>query len=110
MNPRSIDIRPEDEIVRKYTFSAFLLGTSDLPCRLRADGFDTALITGTVSNVCFESFARDAMMTNFKTIMVTEANAAMTREEHEASLTAFYLIFGDVMDTGFLVRRLRRNS
>jgi len=105
-----LDVRPEDEIVRKYRFSAFLPGTSELPYRLRARGFDTVLITGTVTNVCCESSARDAMMTNFKTIMVSDANAAMTREEHEASLTAFYLMFGDVMDTDFVIRRLTRND
>jgi ureidoacrylate peracid hydrolase len=105
-----LDVRPEDEIVRKYRFSAFLPGTCDLPYRLRARGFDTALITGTVTNVCCESSARDAMMTNFKTIMVSDANAAMTIEEHNASLAAFYAIFGDVMDTDFVIRRLTRNS
>jgi ureidoacrylate peracid hydrolase len=105
-----LDVRPEDEIVRKYRFSAFLPGTSELPYRLRARGFDTVLITGTVTNVCCESSARDAMMTNFKTIMVSDANAAMTIEEHQASLIAFYAIFGDVMDTGFLIQRLTRND
>jgi len=105
-----LDVRPEDEIVRKYRFSAFLPGTSELPYRLRARGFDTVLITGTVTNVCCESSARDAMMTNFKTIMVSDANAAMTMEEHQASLIAFYAIFGDVMDTEFLIQRLTRND
>jgi ureidoacrylate peracid hydrolase len=104
-----LDVRPEDEIVRKYRFSAFLPGTCDLPYRLRARGFDTVLITGTVTNVCCESSARDAMMTNFKTVMVSDANAAMTIEEHNASLAAFYAIFGDVMDTDFVIRRLTRN-
>jgi ureidoacrylate peracid hydrolase len=59
-----------------------------------------------VTNVCCESSARDAMMTNFRTIMVSDGNAALTPEEHTASLTAFYLTFGDVMDTDMLVRRL----
>jgi len=105
-----LDVRPEDEIVRKYRFSAFLPGASDLPYRLRARGLDTVLITGTVTNVCCESSARDAMMSNFRTIMVTDANAAMTAEEHQASLIAFYLLFGDVMDTDFVIRRLTRNT
>jgi ureidoacrylate peracid hydrolase len=105
-----LDVRPEDEIVRKYRFSAFLPGTSELPYRLRARAFDTVLITGTVTNVCCESSARDAMMTNFKTIMISDANAAMTMEEHQASLIAFYAIFGDVMDTEFVIQRLTRND
>jgi len=105
-----LDVRPDDEIVRKYRFSAFLPGTCDLPYRLHARGFDTVLITGTVTNVCCESSARDAMMTNFKTIMISDASAAMTIEEHNASLAAFYAIFGDVMDTDRVIGRLTRNG
>jgi ureidoacrylate peracid hydrolase len=103
-----LDIRPEDEIVKKYRYSAFMPGTSDLPERLRARGFDTVLITGTVTNVCCESSARDANMTNFRTIMVSDANAANSQAEHDASLAAFYNTFGDVMDTDIMIDRLRR--
>lgn len=102
-----LDVRPEDEIVPKYRFSAFLPGASPLPDILRARGLDTVLITGTVTNICCESSARDAMMTNFRVIMVSDGNAAMTAEEHTASLTAFYLTFGDVMDTDMLIGLMR---
>ena len=44
-----------------------------------------------MTNVCCESTARDAMMLNFRTIMVTDGNAAVTDEDHNASLIAFYL-------------------
>jgi ureidoacrylate peracid hydrolase len=103
-----LDVRPEDEIVKKYRYSAFMPGTSELPGRLRARGFDTVLITGTVTNVCCESSARDANMTNFRTVMVSDGNAANSQEEHEASLTAFYNVFGDVMDTDMIIAGLRR--
>ncbi|MBN8929197.1 MAG: hypothetical protein BGO51_01670 [Rhodospirillales bacterium 69-11] len=99
----TLEVGPDDEIVQKKRFSAFLPGASALPDRLRARGFDTVLITGTVTNVCCESSARDAMMTNFRTVMVSDANAATTQAEHEASLTAFYLTFGDVMDTDMVI-------
>jgi ureidoacrylate peracid hydrolase len=103
-----LDVRPDDEIVRKYRYSAFMPGTSELPDRLRARGFDTVLITGTVTNVCCESSARDANMTNFRTIMVSDGNAANSQEEHEGSLGAFYNVFGDVMDTDMITASLRR--
>lgn len=105
-----LDVGPQDEIVEKTRFSGFIPGTSELPERLRAGGFDTVLITGTVTNVCCESSARDAMMTNFKTIMVSDGNAAMTQREHDAALTAFYNIFGDVMDTDMIIATLRRTG
>ena len=104
-----LEVRPEDEIVKKFRYSAFMPGTSDLPDRLRARGFDTVLITGTVTNVCCESSARDANMTNFRTIMVSDGNAANSQEEHDASLTAFYNVFGDVMDTDMIIASLRRS-
>jgi len=103
----TLDVQPDDETVLKYRFSAFLPGASDLPGRLRARGFDTVLITGTVTNVCCESSARDAMMTNFRVIMLSDGNAANTQAEHDASLTAFYNIFGDVMDTDMVIGLLR---
>ncbi len=103
----TLDVQPQDEVVLKYRFSAFLPGASKLPHRLRARGFDTVLITGTVTNVCCESSARDAMMTNFRVVMISDGNAANTQEEHDASLAAFYNIFGDVMDTDMVVGLLQ---
>jgi ureidoacrylate peracid hydrolase len=103
-----LDVRPEDEVVKKYRYSAFMPGTSDLADRLRSRGFDTVLITGTVTNVCCESSARDANMMNFRTIMVSDGNAALSQDLHNASLTAFYNTFGDVLDTDMTVASLRR--
>jgi ureidoacrylate peracid hydrolase len=97
-------------VVQKYRFSAFLPDSSDLPVRLRAGDYDTVLITGTLTNVCCESSARDAMMMNFHTVMVSDGNAALTDEEHNASLLNFYVTFGDVVDTDFLVSALERNG
>lgn len=105
-----LDVQPQDERVLKYRFSAFIQGSSDLAERLRAQGYDTVLITGTVTNVCCESSARDAMMLNFKTIMVTDGNAASNDAEHNASLIAFYLTFGDIMSTDELVAVLHKNA
>ncbi|CAH0303733.1 cysteine hydrolase [Roseomonas sp. CECT 9278] len=103
----ALDVRPGDERVKKHRFSAFIQGSSDLPERLRARGFDTVLIGGTVTNVCCESSARDAMMTNFRTIMVADCNAANSDAEHNASLASFWNIFGDVMTTDHVIDRLR---
>jgi ureidoacrylate peracid hydrolase len=102
----ALDVQPEDEIVDKFRYSGFLPGTSELAGRLRARGFDTVLITGTVTNVCCESSARDAAMLNFRTVMVSDGNAALSQAEHDAALTAFYNVFGDVMDTDMLVAAL----
>src|SRR6185312_9529294 len=94
-----LDVQEEDLIIQKTRFSAFIQGSSDLETALRLRGIDTVAITGTVTNTCCESTARDAMMRNFKTIMVSDANAAATDEEHNASLANILRIFGDVMST-----------
>jgi ureidoacrylate peracid hydrolase len=106
----ALEVRPEDEIVEKRRFSAFVQGSSDLPQRLAAHGYDTVLITGTLTNVCCESSARDAMMLNFKTVMVSDANAARSDAEHNATLATFYAVFGDVMDTAYAIERLAANA
>ena len=106
----TLEVKPEDAIVDKHRFSAFVQGSSELPELLRAQGYDTVLITGTVTNVCCESSARDAMMLNFKTIMVSDSNAARTDAEHNATLASFYSVFGDVMDTDHLIRCLEANA
>src|SRR5712691_13484833 len=72
----TLDVRPDDFIVEKNRFSSFIQGSSNLAEVLRSRGLDTILVTGTVTNVCCESTARDAMMLNFKTIMVSDGNAA----------------------------------
>ncbi|MEM7251774.1 MAG: cysteine hydrolase [Pseudomonadota bacterium] len=103
-----LEVENEDACVLKYRFSAFLPGASPLPDLLRRDGCDTVIICGTVTNVCCESSARDAMMTNFKTIMVSDGNAANSDAEHNASLVNFYLTFGDVVETRTLIDWIKR--
>lgn len=105
-----LDARPSDLVVEKNRYSAFIQGSSDLADVLRARGIDTLLITGTVTNVCCESTARDAMMLNFKTIMLTDGNSAVTDADHNASLIGFYLIFGDIMSTDTAIECLKRNA
>jgi len=105
-----LKVEPQDLIVEKMRYSAFIQGSSDLAAQLRQRGLDTLLITGTVTNVCCESTGRDAMMLNFKTIMVTDGNAANTDEDHNAALSNFYLTFGDIMSTDLAIECIKRNA
>jgi ureidoacrylate peracid hydrolase len=105
-----LKIEAADLIVEKMRYSAFIQGSSNLETVLRQRGLDTLLITGTVTNVCCESTARDAMMLNFKTVMITDGNAANTDEDHNAALSNFYLTFGDIMSTDFAIDCLKRNA
>lgn len=101
-----LDVRPEDLVIRKTRFSAFIQGSSDLDARLRAAGMDTVIVTGTVSNTCCESTARDAMMLNYKTVFVSDGNACRTDEEHNTTLANIYRIFGDVQTAKEVIAKL----
>ncbi|HEY4136629.1 MAG TPA: cysteine hydrolase [Alphaproteobacteria bacterium] len=105
-----MDVQPEDAIVDKTRFSAFIQGSSNIEAVLRARGIDTVLVTGTSTSVCCESTARDATMRNFQTVMVSDGLSAATDEEHNATLLNFYLTFGDVMTTDETVGYLQANA
>ncbi|WP_411135801.1 isochorismatase family protein [Streptomyces sp. C10] len=62
-------------------------------------GIDTVLITGTVTNVCCESSARDACTLGYRVIMIADANATGRDCDHNATLRTVYRSFGDVRPT-----------
>lgn len=94
-----LDVQPQDLRVRKKRYSAFFPGACSLPEQLRERGVDTVIITGTLTNVCCEASARDAMMGDFKTVMVSDANAARSDAEHVAALATLVQFFADVRRT-----------
>jgi ureidoacrylate peracid hydrolase len=98
-----LDVKPDDLIVDKTRFGAFVPGSSQLHEILQARGIDTLIITGTATNVCCESTARDAMQMNYKVIFVADGNAARTDAEHNATLDNMVVRFADVMTTAELV-------
>jgi ureidoacrylate peracid hydrolase len=97
---------PNDLRVKKIKYSAFIAGSSDIDAQLKSRGIDTVLVAGTATNVCCESSARDAMMLDYRVIMLSDANATWTDEEHAATLNNFMLFFGDVMTADDAIGRL----
>jgi ureidoacrylate peracid hydrolase len=100
---QGLNVAKDDLRVVKERYSAFVPGSSDLEARLRERGIDTLLIGGVATNVCCESTARDAMMLNFRVVMVSDACAATSDAEHAAALGNVYLFFGDVQTTDEVV-------
>jgi ureidoacrylate peracid hydrolase len=103
---RDLDVHAGDEIVDKKRYSAFIPGSSPIDGLLRKAGVDTLIVTGTLTNVCCESTARDAMMLNYNIVFVSDANATWTDAQHNATLTTMVQNFGDVMTTDEVVERL----
>jgi ureidoacrylate peracid hydrolase len=102
LQPDAKDLR-----VKKNRYSAFFPGASDLPSRLQERRIDTVLIAGTMTNVCCEASARDAMAAGFKTIVVADANAARSEAEHVASLVTMAQFIGDVRSTDEVIGLLK---
>lgn len=101
---------PGDLYVAKNRFSAFLPSSSNIAELLRGRGVEYVMITGTLTNVCCESSARDAAMMDFKTFMISDANAAVTDEAHLATLSSFIGSFGDVRSTDDMISLIEKGQ
>jgi ureidoacrylate peracid hydrolase len=102
----SLDVAPGDRVIDKYRYSAFLPISSPLDAELREAGIDTVVITGTVTNVCCESSARDAHMLNYDVIFVADATAALSDAAHNATLADMAAYFADVKTTDQVLARI----
>lgn len=105
-----LEVLPQDLKVQKRRFGAFAPGASDLHEILQARDIDTLIITGTASQVCCESTARDAMMLNYKVFFVADGNATFTDEEHNATLSAMAYTFCDVIEADALVELIQQDQ
>ena len=105
-----MDIADEDYIVFKNRYSCLIPGSSSLERLLRSLGCDTLLLAGTKTNICVESTARDAMMLDFRVVVLSDATAALTDEEHQASLNVLIQEFADILVTDEVVEELRANA
>lgn len=93
----TLDREPVDLLVLKYRFSAFLPNSSDLHDLLRSRDIDTLVITGTVTNICCESTARDGYMMGYRIVFVSDGTAALSDAEHNATLLTMTTMFGSVL-------------
>ncbi|MBV9632426.1 MAG: cysteine hydrolase [Xanthobacteraceae bacterium] len=101
---------PQDLTIIKNRYSALIAGSSSLERVLRGLGIDTVLIAGTKTNVCCEATARDAMMLDFKVVMVSDCCATLSDDEHRASLETIIQQFGDVLAGEEVLARLDGRS
>ena len=94
---REVQITPGDLKVTKNRYSALIGRSSTLASVLRERNIDTLLIAGTKTNVCCECTARDAMMLDYKVVMLSDCTAALSDDEHRATLENVIQQFGDVL-------------
>ena len=106
----AMDIRDEDHVVIKNRYSCLIPGSSSLERLLRSQGRDTIVLAGTKTNICVESTARDAMMLDFRVVVLSDATAALTAEEHQASLNVLIQEFADILTVDDVLDELRANA
>jgi nicotinamidase-related amidase len=92
----AMQVAPDDIVIDKYRYGAFSCPAGRLESVLCARGISMLIVTGTLTNVCCESTAREAYMAGYKVVAVADAMAAATDEEHNAALLNLRLNFADV--------------
>lgn len=102
-----MDVKSSDWHCIKTRFSPFVKDASALEQQLSMHAIDTLIVTGTVSNTCCESTARDAMMLNYRVIFVSDGNATRTDAEHNATLGNMLQTFADVARSTDIIDQLR---
>jgi nicotinamidase-related amidase len=101
-----LDVQASDCFATKNRFSAFFPMYSELPEVLAQRNIKNVVITGMLTNFCCETSARDAMMMDYKVVMVSDANAARYEEDHNVGFTTVYQSFGDVLTTDQVLNEL----
>jgi ureidoacrylate peracid hydrolase len=105
-----LTVDPRDCVIIKNRYSALTPGSSSLERLLRSLDVDTLLIAGTKTNICCETTGRDAMMLDFKVVMLSDCCAALSDDEHRSALENMIQQFGDVMTGSEVLERFRRRN
>jgi ureidoacrylate peracid hydrolase len=105
-----LTVAADDVRIAKNRYSALIAGASSLEKILKDKGIDTLLIAGTKTNVCCECTARDAMMLDYKVVLLSDCTAALSDEEHRATLENVIQQFGDVLGADEAIKLFARRS
>jgi ureidoacrylate peracid hydrolase len=102
-------VEPTDtRIVKRRSSPLHPEADTDLLALLRGRGIETLVITGVASNGCCDCLARDAFQHGFNVVFVSDATAAMSDEEHNATLLNLAIYYANVLDTAAVEAALRK--
>jgi len=102
-----MEVHEGDRVIDKYRYGAFSCPLGALPDALEHLGVAMLIVTGTLTNCCVESTAREANMAGYKVLVAADATAAVTDAEHNAALMNLRINFADVRRTAELLRMIR---
>jgi len=100
-----LEVRSGDHVVDKYWYGAFQ--RTNLLDILQAEGVDTVLLAGTVTQICVEETARGAFHNGLKTVVLRDCVSSFAPDLQEACLKNHAMKFGMVLGSGDLGERFR---
>ncbi|ATO27332.1 isochorismatase [Bacillus atrophaeus] len=100
-----IGVKENDYTVTKRRWGAFF-GT-DLDLQLRRRGIDTIVLCGIATNIGVESTAREAFQLGYQQIVITDAMAAFSAEQHESTLRFIFPRIGETRTTEEFLTQVR---
>ncbi len=93
---------PGEVIVNKHRFSAFV--DTDLDLILRSKGIRTLIMSGVATNICVETTARDGFMKDYYIVFLKDCTSTFSEEMHINTLKTIDHFFGEVVDSGDILR------
>jgi nicotinamidase-related amidase len=103
-----LEVRPNDYIVPKVRYSAFIPGSSSLEPLLRGLNRSSILICGVATDVCVGATTIDGMMLGFKVFFVSDLTATATTERQKVALELYDGNFAKVMRSSEIMSELSR--
>jgi nicotinamidase-related amidase len=97
-------VEPGDYVVDKYWYGAFY--RTNLLDILAAEGVDTVVLAGTVTQICVEETARGSFQNGFKTVLLSDCVSSFAPDLQAATLKNHAMKFGMVLDSRELAKKL----
>ncbi len=88
---------PEEIIVRKHRYNAFI--DTDLDLILRSKGIRTLIMSGVATNVCVETTAKEGFMKDYYIVFLKDCAATTSEELHNNTLQSISSHYGVVVDS-----------
>jgi len=98
---------PQEKQILKHRYSAFY--NTDLEVILRGMGVEELVISGTMTNMCCESTARDAYYRDYRVFFPADGTGAVNDAFHEATLLNLAFGFVVVTTTNEIIQQVKHD-
>lgn len=95
---------PNEKVILKHRYSAFY--NTDLETVLRCLKIEDLVVTGTMTNMCCESTARDAYHRDLRVFFPADGTGAMNEEMHNATLLNLSFGFASITTVDRIIKEL----